>query len=78
MLFRSLGEFAIAYEHGKLLEVLSGSGGITDALPALEVSLSKKTGAEVLYESDPRTLVTQVLEPYRSPDYECPCYPRRT
>ncbi len=74
----TLGEFAIAYEHGKLLGVLSGSGGIADALPALEVSLSKKTGAEVLCESDPRTLVTQVLEPYRSPDYECPCYPRRT
>lgn len=71
----TLGEFAIAYEHGKLLGVLSGSGGITDVLPALESSLSKQTGAEVIYGLDPQTLVGRLLDRYLSPDYECPCHP---
>lgn len=38
---------AIAYESGKLIGVLEGTGGVAAALPALEASLAKKTGAEV-------------------------------
>ena len=49
----TLGEFAIAYEQGKLIGVLQNSGGITTALPALERNLGKNTGAEVLYADDP-------------------------
>jgi uncharacterized protein (TIGR00725 family) len=72
----TLGEFAIAYEQGKLIGVLTGTGGITGALPELEESLAgKHTGAEVMYEKDPRTLVTRLLERYRSSDYVCPCSP---
>lgn len=71
----TLGEFAIAYEQGKLIGVLTGTGGITEALPALEKSLNKKTGSEVLYEADPDVLVRRLLERYTSPGYECACYP---
>jgi hypothetical protein len=71
----TLGEFAIAYEQGKLIGVLEGSGGITGALPILEASLNKKTGSEVLYDAKPATLVARLLEQYRSRDYVCPCYP---
>ena len=71
----TLGEFAIAYEQGKLIGVLAGTGGITDALPALEASLSKQTGSEVLYDSDPSTLVRRLLERYTSGDYTCPGHP---
>jgi uncharacterized protein (TIGR00725 family) len=72
----TLGEFAIAYEQGKLIGVLSGTGGITGALPELEASLADKhTGAEVLYEKDPEALVTRLLERYQSSDYVCPCSP---
>lgn len=71
----TLGEFAIAYEQGKLIGVLEGTGGITSALPALETSLNKQTGSEVLYDSDPESLVTRLIERYRSADYVCPCYP---
>lgn len=71
----TLGEFAIAYEQGKLIGVLTGTAGITAALPTLEASLNKQTGAEVMYESDPEVLVEQLLQRYLSPVYKCPCYP---
>ena len=71
----TLGEFAIAYEHGKLIGVLQNSGGITTALPALERDLGKHTGAEVLYRDDPKVLVRDLLDRYRAPTYRCPCRP---
>lgn len=73
----TLGEFAIAYEEGKLIGVLTGTGGITDALREVEASLRKETGAEVLYEADPERLVDRLLERYRSASYVCPCRPDR-
>ena len=60
----TLGEFAIAYEEGKLIGVLAGTGGITDVLPALETTLFKATGAAVLYDDDPATLADRLLERY--------------
>ncbi len=60
----TLGEFAIAFEEGKLIGVLTGTGGITDAIPTVETHLNKATGAEVVYEDDPTHLVQQILERY--------------
>ena len=71
----TLGEFAIAYEHGKLIGVLSGSGGIAEALPALEPTLRKTTGSEVIYEANPKRLIDRLLARYRSPTYVCGCHP---
>lgn len=73
----TLGEFAIAYEEGKLIGVLTGTGGITDALREVEASLRKATGAEVLYDAQPVQLVDRLLGRYRSQDYVCPCRPAR-
>jgi uncharacterized protein (TIGR00725 family) len=71
----TLGEFAIAYEEGKLIGVLTGTGGITDALRSIQASLRKETGAEVMYEADPARLVGGLLERYQFADYVCPCRP---
>jgi hypothetical protein len=71
----TLGEFAIAYEEGKLVGVLTGTGGITEALAAVTAALSKDTGAQVIYESEPTRLIDRVLERYSSADYRCPCKP---
>lgn len=74
----TLGEFAIAYEGGKLIGVLSGTGGITPVLPALEASLeAKRTGAEVMYDDDPARLVDRLLARYTSVSYVCPCHPEK-
>ena len=71
----TLGEFSIAYEEGKLIGVLAGTGGITTALPALENTLGKKTRAEVIYDADPQRLIGLLLERYLSGSYVCPCDP---
>ena len=71
----TLGEFAIAYEEGKLIGVLTGTGGITEALRSIEATLSKNTGAEVIYEGDPERLIDRLLARYEAPGYVCPCWP---
>jgi hypothetical protein len=58
-----------------LIGVLTGTGGITEALREVEASLRKETGAEVLYEADPVRLVDRLLELYGSGSYVCPCRP---
>lgn len=72
----TLGEFAIAYEEGKLIGVLKGSGGIAEGLPDLERTIGKKTGSEVVYDEEPGRLIDRVLDRYLSEDYRCPCHPR--
>lgn len=60
----TLGEFAIAYEEGKLIGVLAGTGGVADGIAALEARLSKPTGAAVLYDDEPERLVDRLLAHY--------------
>lgn len=74
----TLGEFAIAYEEGKLIGVLTGTGGITDALRSIEASLRKETGAEVMYDDDPTRLIDRLLARYQSASYAGPCWPSGT
>ena len=69
----TLGEFAIAYEEGKLIGVLTGTGGITGVLPELVKSLTKKTGSEVIYDAVPSHLISSLLRRFQSPCYECSC-----
>ena len=71
----TLGEFAIAYEEGKLIGILEGTGGITAALPVIEANIGKSTGSEVIYGSEPQKLVARLLERYQSGAYVCPCHP---
>ena len=73
----TLGEFSIAYEEGKLIGVLSGTGGITAVLSDVERSLGKSTGAEVIYDTEPERLIRKLLERYWSANYACPCQPSR-
>lgn len=71
----TLGEFAIAYESGKLIGVLEGTGGITRAIETIQTSLNKQTGAEIIYDSDPKQLVVRLLKKYRAHTYVCPGHP---
>jgi uncharacterized protein (TIGR00725 family) len=63
----TLGEFAIAYDEGRLIGVLTGTGGVADMAHDLVAQLSgKKTGAEVLFDDDPQRLVTRLVAFYRA------------
>jgi uncharacterized protein (TIGR00725 family) len=68
----TLGEFCIAFDEGKLIGVLSETGGIADALPSIVPQLAKKTNACIIYDRDPRRLVQRCLEEYRTVHYRHP------
>ena len=72
----TLGEFAIAYDEGRLIGVLTGTGGIADVVDDLVRLCDKETGAAVLYDDDPVRLVERMIEYYRTehskrPNYFC-------
>ena len=59
----TLGEFAIAYDEGRLIGVLTGTGGIADLTEELQRHLvAKNTGAHVIYDADPDLLVSRLIE----------------
>ena len=53
----SLNEFTIAHDEGKIIGCLSGTGGVSDEVDYLLKTFSKKTGAEVLQNADPYSLL---------------------
>jgi uncharacterized protein (TIGR00725 family) len=57
----TLNEFTIAYDEGRTVGVLAGSGGITQLLPEI-INKSEKKGAMVIYESDPKSLIKQLVD----------------
>jgi len=68
----TLGEFAIAYDEGKLIGVLEGSGGITGQLPELVASFGKETGAKVIYDADPVSLMSRLTDAFTTLHYKHP------
>ena len=60
----TLGEFAIAYDEGKLIGVLQGTGGIADIV--------KETGASVLYDTDAERLIDRVVDHYVNVHFQRP------
>ena len=61
----TLGEFAIAYEEGRPIGVLTGSGGVTDEIKHM-VKVMAKEGkpprAAIVYDSDPKRLVHRLIK----------------
>ncbi len=68
----TLGELAIAYDEGKLIGVLTGTGGISDMVADILATCNKDTGARVIYNDNPQQLVEQVLKVYRTEHFRQP------
>ncbi|HLA80574.1 MAG TPA: YHS domain-containing protein [Thermoleophilia bacterium] len=68
----TLGEFAIAYDEGKLIGILQGTGGIADLVPELVSAIDKETGASVLYDSDPNRLIDRLVDHYVNIHFQRP------
>ncbi|MDX1927598.1 MAG: protein containing YHS domain protein [Pirellulaceae bacterium] len=68
----TLGELAIAYDEGKLIGVLTGTGGISDLVESILAACNKQTGARVVYDADPRTLLRQLLTIYKQEHFRHP------
>jgi uncharacterized protein (TIGR00725 family) len=61
----TLGEFAIAYDEGKVIGVLTGTGGITEHLSEIVAMMTKETGAIICYDADPGKLMDKLEAVYR-------------
>lgn len=57
----SLNEFTIAHDEGKVIGCLTGTGGVADEAGYLLQKFSKKTGASVIQNNEPRRLVDACL-----------------
>jgi uncharacterized protein (TIGR00725 family) len=68
----TLGELAIAYDEGKLIGVLLDTGGISNMVESILAVCRKDTGAEVLYDRNPRRLINRMLRAYRREHYKKP------
>lgn len=68
----TLGEFAIAYDEGRLIGVLTDTGGVADMVDELVTRMNKDTGAHVIYDDDPQRLVERLFEYYTTTHYRHP------
>ena len=57
----SLNEFTIAYDEGKVIGCLTGTGGVADRVEELVSTFQKPTKARVVYDSDPANLIERCL-----------------
>jgi uncharacterized protein (TIGR00725 family) len=57
----SLNEFTIAFDEGKIIGCLTGTGGVADQVKDLVRTFPKPTKARILYDDDPERLVDRCL-----------------
>lgn len=57
----TLNEFTNLYDMGKVIGVLTNTGGIADELPNLNQKISKKSKAKVLFNDSPKKLIQNVI-----------------
>ncbi|MEX0616583.1 MAG: hypothetical protein WD231_02080 [Candidatus Woykebacteria bacterium] len=57
----SMNEFTNLYDMGKIIGVLTGTGGIADKLDSLTKKISKESKAKVIFESSPEKLVKELI-----------------
>jgi len=58
----SLNEFTIAYDEGKIIGCLTGTGGVADGIKRIAETFPTKTKAQIVYEDDPVRLVDACLK----------------
>ncbi|MBP8130196.1 MAG: hypothetical protein KA184_11515 [Candidatus Hydrogenedentes bacterium] len=62
----TLGEFAIAYDEGRTIGVLTGTGGVADHIDDFMPIIKKETGSRIIYDADPRRLVQRCVAEYKT------------
>lgn len=62
----TLGEFAIAYDEGRPIGVLMGTGGIADHVDDILPVIEKKTGSNIVFDRDPKRLVERCIEWFKT------------
>jgi hypothetical protein len=57
----SLNEFTIAYDEGKVIGALTGTGGVADEIERLTQVFLKRTKSQIFYDDDPVCLIDKCL-----------------
>ena len=57
-----LNEFTIAYDEGKIIGCLKGSGGAADEIERLVESFKKATKSRIVYDDDPARLIDRCVK----------------
>jgi uncharacterized protein (TIGR00725 family) len=68
----TLGEFSIAYDEGKLIGVLDSSGGIASEIRNIVKIVNKRTGAKIIYDKEPGSLVEKLIAYFTKEHYKHP------
>lgn len=58
----SLNEFTIAYDEGRVMGCLTGTGGVADEAGRLLETFAKPTKSRVLHDDDPKLLIEACLK----------------
>ena len=58
----AMNEFTNLHDMGKIIGVLTGTGGIADELESTMSRIKKSSKAKTFFESDPKTLVEKILD----------------
>jgi predicted Rossmann-fold nucleotide-binding protein len=62
----TLNEFAITYDAGKIIGVLTGSGKFTSQVQHLIEFFGKETKGTIIFDDDPRSLVQRVIKQFQN------------
>lgn len=57
----TLNEFTVAYDEGKVVGVLTGSGGVSNHIEEILAICDREINEKIVFDSDPRTLLEKVL-----------------
>lgn len=61
----TLGEFAIAYDEGRMIGVLTGTGGFADHVDDILPVIEKPTGSRIFFSADPVDLIQKCVASFR-------------
>jgi uncharacterized protein (TIGR00725 family) len=57
----TLNEFTIAYDEGKVIGVLEGSGGVAERIMEISKLSSRRKSGEIIFDAEPETLLERCL-----------------
>ena len=57
----TLNEFTNLFDMGKVIGVLTGTGGVADELPILTRKIKKKSKSKVIFNNDPKKLISDII-----------------
>ena len=62
----TLNEFTVAYDEGKVVGVLEGSGGVSNHIEEILKICDRKMNEKIVSDTDPKKLIDKVLEALKS------------